>query len=589
MARLPDAQALGERPSPSPRGGIISGPSNAGLGETVQAQNATKGVTEFADQLAQASDRIMTREETVERARAYGEYENAAANELRRLSTEGDFSKLSTTRQYGEFLTKKRDEILSAHQGRGDSQAMLSARLESYKARFADHAAAEGLKAQEKLVTDTLGKSFNSITDRAMRTNERLDNLFAEADLNISDMGPAIPGADKLKFSRIAKEQIGLARFNQILDAGGYGEAKKLRDSMPQYGEIFGAAAQQHINHRISTIEQKILDESTKGYRDAINKITEARIIAGAAAANPNDENFLRKLGLKPEKESEFLGLVSELTRLEETGQKGTMRYNLVADRVARLTSDTGFSVEFNQETGQFSVSQGKPRGSPTGGGLPGQPSGVVGGGASLGTSPGLGQGLTPSQALPQSEKLDNLDKTLSTLDASIAAIKEDPTRAGVFGSVRRFAQTALGVGSDVGSMVEKATGIKITDLGASAQKSIANDSSIPKDVKNALVPYFDPKLSQMEIWENTLALELAKLRILSGNSPVRALAEAFRAAKQDVGMTGLSSSDQVLTRLETVRKEFDVEREKMKTRLGGTPQQRKNLDEELNRIFGRK
>ena len=80
MARLPDAQALGERPTPAPRGGIVSGPSNAGLGESVQAAAATKGVVEFADKLAQAGDRIMTREETVERARAYGEYDAAAAN-----------------------------------------------------------------------------------------------------------------------------------------------------------------------------------------------------------------------------------------------------------------------------------------------------------------------------------------------------------------------------------------------------------------------------------------------------------------------------------------------------------------------------
>jgi len=584
MARLPDAQALGERPVPQPRGGIPS-VSNAGVAEATQAQASTKGVVEFADQLTQASDRIMTREETVDRARAYGEFENAAANELRRLSTEGDFSRLETTRQYGGFLERKKNEILSSHQGRGDSRAALAARLETFKSKFADSAAAEGMKAQEKLVADTLGKSLNSLTDRATRTGERLDNLFAEADQHIQDMGPAIPGADKLKFSRTAREQIGLARFNQILDAGGYGEAKRLRDSMPQYGEIFGAQAQQHINHRIMTMEQKAIDEATKGQREAIQKITEARIIANAVGGPPEERelNFARKLGLKPDKEGEFMSLVSELTRLEQTGQKGTQRYNLIADRVSRLTSDTGFSVEFNQETGQFSVSQGKPRGSPTGAGLPGQPSGGPGAG------PGLGQGLTPSQALPQSEKLDNLDNTISTLDASIKAIKEDPTRAGIFGTVRRFAQTALGVGGDVGSLIEKTTGIKITDLGANAQKSIANDVSIPKDVKNTLVPYFDPKLSQMEIWENTLALELAKLRILSGNSPIRALAEAFKAAKEDVGMTGLSSSDQVLTRLETVRKEFETEREKMKTRLGGTPEQRKNLDEELNRIFGRK
>ena len=582
MARLPDAQSLGAGQPPQPRGGLVPGPSNAGMAELTAEKFATAGVSEFADKLVQAGDRIMTREETVERARAYGEFDAAAANELRRLSTEGDFSKLETTRKYGEFLSKKRDELINTHPGRGDSAAVLTARLETSRAKFVDHAASEGLKAQEKLIVDTLGKAFNSLTDRAYRGSERIDSLFSEVDQIVSDMGPAIPGSDKLKYTRTAKEQVGIAKFNQLLDSGAWGEAKKLRDTLPQYGEIFGAQAQQHINHRIGALEQKVIEEATKGQREAIQKITEARIIAGAVGGTPEerDANFARKLGLKPEKEGEFLGLVSELTRLEQTGQQNTARYKLLADRVTKLTSDTGFSVEFNQETGQFSVSQGKPRSSP---------SGVVS--PQVGASGGLASGLTPSQAIPQSEKLDNLDKTISTIDASINAIKEDPTRAGIFGSVRRVAQTTLGIGSDLGSLLEKATGIKIADLGATAQKSLVNDSSVPNDVKNALVPYFDPKLSQMEIWENTTALELAKLRILSGGSPIRALKEAFVAAKKDVAMTGLTASNQVLTRLEAIRKEFEVEREKMQTRLGGgdASKPKDNLDEELKRIFGRK
>ena len=261
MARLPDAQALGERPVPRPGGGIPS-ISNAGIAEETQATVATKGFTEFADQLAQAGDRIMTRQETVERARAYGDFDTLAANELRRLSTEGDFSKLSTIKQYGEFLGKKRDEILAAHPGRADSVAVLTARLETSKARFVDHAAVEGLKAEEKLVADTLGKAFNSLTDRAYRGDERLDALFSGVDQIVSDMGPAIPGSDKLKHTRVAKEQIGVARFNQLLDSGAWGEAKKLRETIPQYGEIFGAQAQQEINHRIAAQEQKIIEEA---------------------------------------------------------------------------------------------------------------------------------------------------------------------------------------------------------------------------------------------------------------------------------------------------------------------------------------
>src|SRR3990167_1890726 len=74
MAKLPDAQALGERPVPSPRGGIISGPSNAGLPEAIQARDATKGVVEFADQLAQAGERIYRREDYIKSSLALDEF-----------------------------------------------------------------------------------------------------------------------------------------------------------------------------------------------------------------------------------------------------------------------------------------------------------------------------------------------------------------------------------------------------------------------------------------------------------------------------------------------------------------------------------
>ena len=575
MAKLPDAQALGERPVPSPRGGIISGPSNAGLPEAVQARDATKGVVEFADQLAQASNRIMTREETVERARAYTGFESAAAEELRRLTTEGDFSKRETAARYGEFLSKKRDEFVNTHGGRPESQAMLAARLEQSRFKFADAAAAEGLKAEQKLVADTLGMRFNSLTDRAYRTDERLDSLWKEADDAAAEMAPALNFQDKLKFSKTAKEQVGIAKFNQLFDRGAWGEAEKLRDATPIFGEIFGAEAQKNINHRIMTMKQKEIEESTKGIREARQDIIKAQAIAQAAGGTPEDVqvNFLKKLGLGPEKLSEFEKLSNEVIAMERAGLRDTREYKDRSSRLAKLISSDKMTVEYDSKSGTFTLTQGS---SP----------------ATLGetTKPGagLGGGLTAPQALVQGERLDNLNDTIKSLDSTIEAIVQEPSRAGVFGSIRRGAQTIVGVGGDLAKIVSAASGVDLIKLGAASRQELITDKGIPKNIKETLLPYFDPKLTEMELFENTLAIQLAKLRILSGGSDIRAIESAFKIAQKDTKMTGLKSSQEVLTKLNAIRNEFITSRDRLGSRLGGgATAPTEDREEKLKRIFG--
>lgn len=604
MARLPDSTALGQRPSPeAPR--PVFGIANAGLSQAASAEGM-KDVAQFADQLAQAGDRIMTRQETVDRARAYGEYDNAAANELRRLSTEGDFSKLETTQQYGEFLSKKRDEILNAHVGRGDSRAALASRLELSRARFADHAAAEGVKAGEQVVLNALGKSINGLVDKAYRGRESLSDLFAGVDQAVNEMAPAMMHRKDLDILRVAKEQVGLARFNQILDAGGWGEAEKLRDGTVMYGKIFGAASQHHINQRIAAQKQKMIEEETKAQRKLYNDIYVAQGKAQALGGTPEQrqENFAIALGIEPKSKGELFDLMGKIEKLEKAGQNNTPEYKIYVQRLSRMTQDAGMQINFDSNSGILSLQQGAPGKTPITGPIFG--GGSAGGGAGLfppGNAPagqpgGVASGLTPIQALPQAERFDNLSNAITTVDAAMKAIQDDPSRAGAMGSVRRAVQTGVGIGSDIVPLIESISGLKLKNLGQSTAQSIRNDPSIPQDVKNILLPEFDRSLSDLDVWENSMAVELAKLRMSAGGQGSRALVSIYKEAKKDVSMTGLKSSEQVLTKLDTVKKEFEKEKETLRKRLGGPsaasselpPEaaQINDLDKRLKEIFGR-
>ena len=571
----PDARPTG----PDPR---QLGIANVGAAEQAEVFSAQAGVKELADQLAQAGERIMTREETVERARAYTRFEKEAAEELRRISTESDLSKRSTTSQYSEFLNKRAGEILGSHQGRGDSLAALSARLEQSRHRFAESAAIEGMKAEQKLVSDTLGKRFNSIVDRAYRTNERLDSLWKEVDEAVTDMSPALGLSGSIDASRIAKEKVGVAMFNRLFDNGAWGEAERLRDTTPEYGAIFGAEAQKSINHRILSLRQKEIEDSTKGIREARQKIIEAHAIASAVGGSQSNikENFAKKLGLGPDKLSEFDKLSQEVIAMEQGGLSGTTEYKVRSARLAKLISSEQMKVDYDPNTGSFTLTQG---GTPATLGEALSPDGGKQGA-------GLGSGLTSPQALVQSEKLDNLRDTIKSLDATIDAIVEEPSRAGIFGSVRRVAQTAIGVGTDLAQIVSGVTGIDINKLGMNSRSELISDKNIPASVKTTLMPYFDPKLSEMELFENTLAIQLAKLRILSGGSDIRAIESAFKIAQKDTKLTGLKSSQEVLTKLGAIKEEFVTSRDRLATRLGGNQQAQPNeREEKIRKIFGEK
>ena len=70
---------------------------------------------------------------------------------------------------------------------------------------------------------------------------------------------------------------------------------------------------------------------------------------------------------------------------------------------------------------------------------------------------------------------------------------------------------------------------------------------------------FFNPNLSEQEVVQNNLALELAKLRVQRGGGNMKAMAGPFKAAQKDVDLRGLTSSAAVIEKLKTIRAEFEA------------------------------
>ena len=130
------------------------------------------------------------------------------------------------------------------------------------------------------------------------------------------------------------------------------------------------------------------------------------------------------------------------------------------------------------------------------------------------------------------------------------------------------------------------------TQIAEAAKVTISQMKGIPDEQRENISTFFDPALSELEIYQNTIALELAKMRVTSGGGGIRAMESAFRDARKDAAIFSqrgkmLFSTQEALTRYETILNEFSTERDKLKRRLvggGGKPKVIK-YDAQGNRI----
>ncbi len=279
------------------------------------------------------------------------------------------------------------------------------------------------------------------------------------------------------------------------------------------------------------------LTPEEKGLAASAEEIAQARA-TGVAQGKTGDElkAFIAAQFKQPEAEAvapdEFNRNIARYRELLAIGQGNSMEAQFILGRLNRQTAeDTGEIITVSPE-GQVTITRG-------------------------GAQQPLITGLTPQKALQQKALADRYDTVIDIIDTTISLIQEDPTRAGIIGGVRAFAQGLAGVAVDT-----------VEGLATFVGTSIADIPGIDKDDVQKLAGFFDPALPEMEIYENTIALELAKIRILSGGQGIRALTKAFEAAKEDVNIVGVFSSREALSRLQTVRREMDTERTNLLDRV---------------------
>jgi len=160
-------------------------------------------------------------------------------------------------------------------------------------------------------------------------------------------------------------------------------------------------------------------------------------------------------------------------------------------------------------------------------------------------TGTGKDIGPTQSQMMQQNELWQEYDTTITNVEDMIANVEEDPTLVGIVGSTRKAAQTMSGIAEDFTRMVGEVPAIStlVNWIGSIADE----DSELTEEQKASFSD--DPKLSQLRLFEHNLGYALARSRQPRG----RLLADTIKRSMEDAKLTGLTSSRDVLYRMNEV------------------------------------
>lgn len=157
---------------------------------------------------------------------------------------------------------------------------------------------------------------------------------------------------------------------------------------------------------------------------------------------------------------------------------------------------------------------------------------------------------------------VDAIGRARTKISEITKGIEANRGRAGVTGTIAGLFQRGAGMLVDV---VDALPGVELGGFVADTVRDVERDLTTGT-ADAAIGGLFDPELPANQVRENSLAYALARARKGTG----RLNLQDVENARGDVSITGLKSTDEVLTRLKEIDREFAEAEEDRKSRLRG-------------------
>ena len=509
-----------------------------------------EGMTKVAGQLEAAAGRIQSREDLINSQRATELFLQNEDMEVEKFIKDPNTDLLTTgsVKPYTDAVQQRVQKYLNSYSLSPDGKAKLSAELSGLASTSIRNMLKRSLKAQDDF-------SIGNAVAAARSVRSQFDTLPPTADNIISEVNAAtkaiIENSSNLssftarELIRQETEKVYVSGFDKIFATDDLKAAEDFVNSKNFRKNVTDV----QLRSAISSIQDE-KKERNAALRAAQGKAAAFRFFSGRDMTLAEGESAAKNLiGItKADRPSEAERLVNSIAAREaeakRTGEdlSTDIKHKMNLQRFAALTQNNKGGVVIQVgENGQLQAI--------TTGGTPSA-------GDSLGRPNMRGDGLTsvlnPSQAVESQKSRDNLKTNIDTINTLLGQIETDTSTVGIQGLISSFFQKTIGMAKDLGGNV--------------ISKEVIENFGIDPDA------FFNPKLSEQEVVQNNLALELAKLRVKRGGGDLRAMAGPFKDAQKDVDLRGFTSSEAVIEKLKTIRKEFETELKSEESMVGIKP-----------------
>ena len=571
MVKLPGSQNV-ERASPRGAGPIPHVPESLGASG---AGDLGKGLFALGAGLQAAERRMEDQRDTIERVRNVDAFNSEFKQKLLSLEGQG-IDDPAQIESFGADMNSRLQEMASKFRGTERGRMAFTAEAERMRSQLADRAALASVTANRQIVADIAKGKLAEVSDLARTGDRHISELFKAAEDIVNDVANVLPPEKDIELRKLGRATVVRAKFDKLMSGAKIDNAEALLND--------------------PGVDASLDPDIMRGMR---TRIDEARAFARFDTLTP--AQVKNELGIDP-----LPGTVFQ--RNQKTGEIKVVaagREETFAPAVDNATGKTVFANKKQLATGNYSpvpqaalvnvFNQPPERTLSSEGeveagakpGVPGMAAPTVPGAAPSAAksaaegekrSVGLFPFQTPKEQVRGKLQIDAYKANIDLLDNISADIKKNPGNYGIVGSVKRFGQKVTGVGSDFGAMLDQATGFRIREAAGTLFGRLASE-----DLGKELGAEFNPTLPKIELWEHTLALQLAKLRLGQGSEDVRAIEKAYADAKEDTNLTGLMFSTDVARRVDEIRRLFNEELKSLSKTLSGGKAGDENLNEDLD------
>jgi hypothetical protein len=502
-----------------------------------------EGMTKVAVPLEAAAGRIQNREDLINSQRATELFLQNEDMEVEKFIKDPNTDLLTTgsVKPYTDAVQQRVQKYLDSYSLSPDGKAKLSAELSGLASTSIRNMLKRSLKAQDDFSIGNAVAAARSVRSQFDTLPPTEDNIISEVNAAtnaIIENSSNLSSPKARELIRQETEKVYVSGFDKIFATDDLKAAEDFVNSKNFRKNVTDV----QLRSAITSIQTE-KKERGAALRKAKVKFEVFKFFNKREPTKDEALQLSEVAGVKPESRGEFRKLLDDALNLESQFSKeelvGNSKYQMIKKRLEHLTRDKdGLSIQFLEDGTISTITQGNNK--------------------------GLGAKLPATQALNQKAQVDNLESTIATLDKIIGQVTIDDSTTGIVGSIKSWAQKIVGMAEDTAP-----------EAIISAVSQTANSFGLGS--------YFDKNLPEQEIHQNTIALELAKLRVSAGdsNNP-KAMKAAFDAAREDVSLRGLTSSKEVKARLEIIRREFQTARDKLVQRLSGSsPTQMKSNSRE--------